>query len=90
MPRMPRPITFTCSWCYKDVTEDRMPGPTPAYCLACAAEAKRSADATRAKRYREHQSEQDATPAVGEAFTRTATEGVTRCVTTPVKGCSHE
>ncbi len=55
MPREPRPITFTCTWCYKDVTEERMPGPTPQYCQGCATEAKRSAEAGRAKRYREHQ-----------------------------------
>jgi hypothetical protein len=61
MPRTPRAITFTCSWCYKDVTENRMPGPTPAYCLACAVEVKRSADANRARRYRERQAEQDTT-----------------------------
>ncbi len=61
MPRMPRPITFTCSWCYKDVTEERMPGPTPQYCQACAVEVKRATAATRAKRYRERQAEQDTT-----------------------------
>ncbi len=52
MPRTPRPVSFTCSWCYKDVTEDRMPGPAPQYCQGCAVEAKRSAEAGRAKRYR--------------------------------------
>ncbi len=57
MPRSPRSIPFTCSWCYKDVTEERMPGPTPQYCQACAVEVKRSVDATRAKRYRERQAE---------------------------------
>jgi len=61
MPREPRPITFTCSWCYKDVTENRMPGPTPAYCQTCAVEVKRSADANRARRYRERKAEQDTT-----------------------------
>lgn len=59
MPRTPRAITFTCSWCYKDVTENRMPGPTPAFCLACADEARRSSAANRARRYRERQGEQD-------------------------------
>jgi hypothetical protein len=59
MPRASRPITFTCSWCYKDVTEERMPGPTPAYCLVCRDEARRSTEAGRAKRYRERQAEQD-------------------------------
>jgi len=62
MPRMQRPISFTCSWCYKDVIEERMPGPTPQYCLGCAAEVKRSTAATRAKRYRARQAEQDTTP----------------------------
>jgi len=62
MPRTPRAITFTSSWCYKDVTEDRMPGPTPAYCQACRDEARRSTEAGRAKRYRARQAEQDTTP----------------------------
>jgi hypothetical protein len=61
MPREPRPVSFTCSWCYKDVTENRMPGPTPAYCLTCALEVKRTADANRARRYRERLAEQDTT-----------------------------
>ncbi len=62
MPREPRPITFTCSWCYKDVTENRMPGPTPAYCQTCAVEVKRWVDANRAQRYRQRQAEQVDTP----------------------------
>jgi hypothetical protein len=62
MPREPRPVSFTCSWCYKDVTENRMPGPTPQYCQTCAFEVKRSADANRARRYRERQAERFATP----------------------------
>ncbi len=62
MPREPRPVNFTCNWCYKDVTENRMPGPTPAYCHAFADEVKRSAAATRARRYRQRQAEQDTTP----------------------------
>ena len=45
MPRTPRPVTFTCSWCYREVTEDRKPGPMPQYCQGCAVEAKRSAEA---------------------------------------------
>ncbi len=50
MPRMPRPITFTCSWCYREVTEDRMPGPTPQYCQGCADKAKRRFLLTPSKR----------------------------------------
>jgi hypothetical protein len=61
MPRTPRPITFTCSWCYKDVTEDRMPGPTPQYSQTCAVEVKRSATAKRVGRFRARQAEQDTT-----------------------------
>jgi hypothetical protein len=62
MPRTPRAITFTCSWCYKDVTENRMPGPTPQYCQACAGDVKRSATAKRVERYRQRQAELDVTP----------------------------
>ncbi len=61
MPRTPRAITFTCSTSYKDVTENRMPGPTPAYCQTCAVEVKRWVDANRAQRYRQRQAEQDTT-----------------------------
>jgi hypothetical protein len=61
MPRVPRAITFTCNWCYKDVTEERMPGPTPAYCQTCAGEVKRSATAKRVQRFRQRQAEQDTT-----------------------------
>jgi hypothetical protein len=62
MQSPPRPVSFTCSWCYKDVTENRKPGPTPKYCLTCIVEVRRVAAATRAKRYRERLAEQDTTP----------------------------
>jgi len=60
--RATRPITFTCSWCYREVTEDRAPGPTPQYCLACGPEAKQLANTVRVRRHRKRRAEEDATP----------------------------
>ena len=34
--RAPRPMTFQCERCYREVTEIRSPRPTPAYSQACA------------------------------------------------------
>ena len=51
--RPTRPITFTCEWCYHEVTEDRAPGPTPAYSLQCTDEARRAANAAQVRAHRE-------------------------------------
>ncbi len=53
MPRESRPLTFTCTWCYLTVTEDRAPGPTPQYCRTCAPIAKRAGVQARVKNHRE-------------------------------------
>lgn len=55
MPRSTRPISFTCTWCYATVTEDRAPGPTPQYCRQCAPLAKRAGVQARVKKHREQQ-----------------------------------
>lgn len=47
-----RPVAFRCMWCGEPVVELRYPGPTPAYGRACAAEARRHADAAKAARRR--------------------------------------
>jgi hypothetical protein len=47
-----RPVAFRCAWCGEPVVELRYPGPTPAYGHACAAEARRHADAAKAARRR--------------------------------------
>lgn len=47
-----RPVAFRCMWCGEPVVELRYPGPTPAYGRACAAEARRYADAAKAARRR--------------------------------------
>lgn len=51
--RPTRTITFTCSWCYKDVTEERAPGHVPTYCRACKPDVMRAATRQRVKQYRE-------------------------------------
>ncbi len=51
-PRPKRPITFVCEACYKTVTEDRVPGPTPAYCLSCKDKALRASNAARVRNHR--------------------------------------
>ena len=56
-PRQPRPITFYCEWGYHTVTENRMPGPTPAYCLTCRDEALRLSNTARVRKHRERQAE---------------------------------
>jgi len=49
-----RRVTFTCQRCGDTVTQQRFPGPTPAYCgEACAAEARREQTRTRVRRFRE-------------------------------------
>lgn len=53
--RPTRPITFTCDWCYREVTEERAPGPTPTYCRGCKAEVVRFAGRERARKFRERQ-----------------------------------
>lgn len=51
--RATRTITFTCEWCYRQVTEERAPGPTPAYCSGCRDEARRAGARQRVKEHRE-------------------------------------
>lgn len=53
--RPTRPITFTCEWCYREVTEERAPGPTPVYCLGCKDEVRRAGVRQRVKEHRERQ-----------------------------------
>jgi len=65
MPCTPRAVTFTYSWCYKDVIEECMPGPMPQYCQTCAPEVKRSKAANHTRRYCERQAEQDTTQIYG-------------------------
>ncbi len=49
-----RRVTFTCQRCGTEVTQQRFPGPTPAYCgEACAAEARREQTRVRVRRFRE-------------------------------------
>ncbi|NTU84103.1 MAG: hypothetical protein HGA45_32830, partial [Chloroflexales bacterium] len=48
-----RTVVFRCAWCGEPVVELRYPGPTPLYGRACAAEARRHADAAKAARRRE-------------------------------------
>ncbi len=49
-----RPVTFTCQRCGAVVTQQRFPGPTPAYCGEdCAAEARREQTRARVRRFRE-------------------------------------
>jgi hypothetical protein len=51
-----RPLTFTCRWCRRTVTQQRFPGPLPAYCSEeCTAEAKREQTRERVRRYRARQ-----------------------------------
>ncbi len=51
---MSRAVTFTCQWCGAVVTQQRFPGPTPAYCgEACATEARREQTRARVRRFRE-------------------------------------
>ena len=61
-PRPTRPVTFTCEWCYHEVTEDRAPGPMPAYCRGCKDEVRRAGVRQRVKEHRERQRERDADP----------------------------
>ncbi len=49
-----RPIRFTCAWCQDTVTQQRFPGPLPAYCSeTCKTEAQRAQTRERVRRYRE-------------------------------------
>ncbi len=51
-----RPIRFTCAWCENTVTQQRFPGPLPAYCSkTCKKEAQRAQTRERVRRYRERQ-----------------------------------
>jgi hypothetical protein len=51
-----RPLTVTCRWCQRTVTQQRFPGPLPAYCSEeCKAEAKREQTRERVRRYRARQ-----------------------------------
>jgi len=51
-----RPIRFTCAWCQDTVTQQRFPGPRPAYCSEdCTKEAQRAQTRERVRRYRERQ-----------------------------------
>ncbi len=51
-----RPIRFTCAWCQDTVTQQRFPGPLPAYCSEdCKREAQRAQTRERVRRYRERQ-----------------------------------
>ncbi len=51
-----RPIWFTCAWCQATVTQQRFPGPLPAYCSEdCQKEAQRAQTRERVRRYRERQ-----------------------------------
>lgn len=52
MPRQPRPITFQCERCYQTVTEARVPGPTPSYCMTCRDAALRASNAARVAAHR--------------------------------------
>lgn len=48
-----RPLTFTCRWCQRTVTQQRFPGPLPAYCSEeCKMEAQREQTRERVRRYR--------------------------------------
>ena len=51
-----RPIRFICAWCQDTVTQQRFPGPLPAYCSEdCQKEAQRAQTRERVRRYRERQ-----------------------------------
>ncbi len=51
-----RPIRFTCAWCQDTVTQQRFPGPLPAYCSEdCTKDAQRAQTRERVRRYRERQ-----------------------------------
>ena len=54
-----RPITFDCTWCYRTITEERAPGPTPQYCTTCRDEALRLSNTARVRKHRERQAEQN-------------------------------
>jgi len=51
-----RLVPFTCAWCENTVTQQRFPGPRPAYCSEdCTKEAQRAQTRERVRRYRERQ-----------------------------------
>jgi hypothetical protein len=50
--RAPRPVTFQCEECYQTVTEDRVPGPVPSYCMTCREKALRASNAARVAAHR--------------------------------------
>jgi hypothetical protein len=53
MPARPkRPVTFTCEQCYQTVTEARVPGPVPSYCMTCRDTALRASNAARVQAHR--------------------------------------
>jgi hypothetical protein len=51
--RQPRPVTFWCEHGSHEVTEERMPGPTPRYCRACVEDAQKALNRLRVKAHRE-------------------------------------
>jgi len=51
-----RTVSFTCHWCNDRVTQERFPGPPPAYCSpSCKQEARREQTRERVRRYRRRQ-----------------------------------
>jgi hypothetical protein len=57
--RAPRPVTFQCEECYRIVTEDRVPGPTPSYCFDCRDKALRASNAARVAAHRARKAGKD-------------------------------
>ncbi len=48
-----RPVTFTCQWCNRTVTQQRFPGPLPRYCGdACRIPAQRTGTRARVQQFR--------------------------------------
>jgi hypothetical protein len=51
--RATRPVSFTCQWCTKTVTQQRYPGPLPSYCSeTCEQEAQREKTERRVQQLR--------------------------------------
>ena len=50
--RQARPVKFTGKWCEREVTEERMLGPLPRYCLACRDEALKASNAACVRKHR--------------------------------------
>jgi hypothetical protein len=56
-----RPVTFICRNCKQEVTQERLPGPTPRYCSdACQGEAKRQKTLERVRRLRAERKKSEA------------------------------